>query len=344
MTKKAIAALSGGVDSSVCAALLLKQGYEVIGMHLKLWENQNEEQAERDAKAVAGKLGIEFVCVDMRKDFYENVVNYFNDAYIKGDTPNPCVMCNKTIKFGKVFDFADSIGAEYVATGHYAQIEFNDGQYLLKKAADPKKDQSYVLYNLTQDKLKRILLPLGGYTKDEAKEFSSELDLEVHKKAESQDICFIPDGDYASFVKQRCDKTVPTGDFVDSSGNILGRHKGLLHYTLGQRRGLGISSTDRLYVIEKNIKNNLVVLGSESGLYKSDFIVTDVNMISGKEVQEPFFASVKTRYSAKQAACTVIPCDGYFKIQLNEPQRAITNGQSAVFYDNDTVLGGGIIR
>ena len=335
--KKVIVAMSGGVDSSACAALLKNQGYDVIGVNLWLWEKDS------DAKKVCDLLGIPFVCLDKRAEFKDNVIDYFINAYFDGDTPNPCIACNKHIKFKLLFDYADEIGADFIATGHYARVEKEGEKFVLKKAAYPEKDQSYVLYNLTQRDLSRLLLPLGDYTKDEIREIARNANLSVERKKDSQDICFIPDGDYAKFIAKNCDRKSPVGNFVDISGNVLGRHSGLINYTLGQRRGLGVSSSGRLYVISKNSNDNTVVLGDESELYTSEFEVKNVNFVSGEILKEPLNAKVRTRYSAKEADCVLIPEGDKIRVCLSAPLRAITNGQSAVFYDGDIVLGGGII-
>lgn len=335
--KKVVVAMSGGVDSSVCAALLKNQGYDVIGVNLWLWKK------DCDAKKVCTSLDIPFVCLDRRKEFRENVINYFINSYFDGDTPNPCIACNKHIKFKLLFDYADEIGADFIATGHYARVEKQGEKFVLKKAAYPEKDQSYVLYNLTQSDLARLLLPLGDYTKDEIRQIAKDANLSVERKKDSQDICFIPDGDYAKFISENCDRVSPQGNFVDTSGKVLGKHSGLINYTLGQRRGLGVSSSGRLYVLSKNSENNTVVLGDESGLYTGEFEIKNANFLSDISPTEPLKTKVRTRYSAKEADCVLTPSGDKIKVTLSSPQRAVTNGQSAVFYDGDIVLGGGII-
>ena len=335
---KVIVAMSGGVDSSACAAILKNEGYEAIGVNLWLWNK------DTDAEKVCDKLGIPFVCLDRREEFKKYVIDYFINSYFDGDTPNPCIACNKEIKFKLLLDYADEIGADFIATGHYAIIEQNDDKTVLKKAMYPEKDQSYVLYNLTQADLKRVLLPLGKYTKEEIRKIAGDTGLEVEKKKDSQDICFIPDGDYAKFIRENSDRVSESGDFVDTDGKILGKHLGLVNYTLGQRRGLGVSSTGRLYVIKKDSKTNSVILGDENGLYTNEFTVREVNFISGEFPESPIRAKVRTRYSSKETDCTLVPENNKIRVLLDTPARAVTNGQSAVFYDANTVLGGGIIE
>ncbi len=357
MAEKVMVAMSGGVDSSVAAALLMEQGFSVVGATLKLFSNEDIglERTSRtccsledvdDARAVAFKLGFAHHVFNFGELFRDQVINRFGRAYAKGDTPNPCVDCNRFIKFDKLLERALVLNMDYIATGHYARVEFSQerGRYLLKKAADPSKDQSYVLYALTQEQLKHTLFPLGNLKKSEVRAIAESRGLVNARKPDSQDICFVKDGDYAAFLENTLKIPSPHGNFVDGRGRVLGEHEGLIHYTIGQRKGLKLSFEKPKYVIRKDLEENTVVLGEERELFSDEMIVRDVNLISVEELTTPMKASVKTRYSQKEAPAVLIPLeDKSILVRFFEPQRAVTSGQAAVFYDDDTVIGGGTI-
>jgi tRNA-specific 2-thiouridylase len=352
-----MAAMSGGVDSSVTALLLLEQGYEVCGATLKLFSNDDiglERMGKtccaltdvEDARSVSYKLNMEHFVFNFGDDFKRDVIRRFAEAYIRGATPNPCIDCNRFIKFDKLLERALLLNKDCIATGHYARAAYDEqtGRYLLKKAKDITKDQTYVLYALTQEQLKRTLFPLGGLTKSEVRALAEAHGLVNAKKPDSQDICFVPDGDYAAFIENVMGMKSPPGPFTDSSGKILGTHKGLIHYTVGQRKGLNMSFDRPKYVIKKDIAANTVVIGDESELYSTEMTVSDINMISMESVTEPVRAAVKTRYSQKETPATLyLPVGGRMQVIFDSPQRAVTSGQAAVFYDNDIVIGGGTI-
>ena len=342
-------AMSGGVDSTAAAVILIEQGYDVTGATLRLFEADPAAAGTSDideARAASEALGIEHVALDAVSNFKENVITPFKDAYVCGKTPNPCVDCNKTIKFGVLLDRALELGLDYIATGHYARIEYDSasGRYLLKKAADTAKDQTYMLYTLTQQQLKRTLFPLGDLSKSEVRALAASHGLTSAHRKESQDICFVPDGDYGAFLENKLGVTSTPGPFKTVDGNVLGKHKGLVHYTIGQRRGLGISADRPLYVISKDVLSNTIVVGDEADLYADIMTVGDINLISAERLLGPVKVFVKTRYSQKEAPATITPIDkDSLSVMFDTPQRAITPGQSAVFYLRDTVLGGGKI-
>ena len=353
--KKVVVAMSGGVDSSVAAALL-KNEYDIIGVTLKLFSTADIElDSEKsccslddveDAKNVAANLGIDHFVYNFGDKFKENVIDRFNAAYMRGETPNPCIDCNRFIKFNALLERALLLDREYIATGHYVRRVFNEqsGKYELKKAVDTSKDQSYVLYGLTQEQLAHTLFPLGEFTKSEIRALAEKFGFINADKPDSQDICFVPDGDYASFIERYTGKTFECGKFIHTNGTVLGEHSGIIRYTIGQRKGLGISYSEPLFVVEKNVEENTVVLGKNEDLFFPAFIATDVNWISGEAPTSPIEAGVKTRYHQKEQTATIIPLEnGDVYIKLHAPQRAITCGQAAVFYDVDTVLGGGTI-
>ena len=348
MSKSVIIGMSGGVDSSASAALLKKQGYRVVGVTMKMW---NKEQADGgccsfsaidDAKKVAHTLGIEHYVLDYEKEFEHNVVKYFIDEYKAGRTPNPCTICNKHIKFTALLKMADELGVDCIATGHYAKIEEKDGRYLLVCPEDRKKDQTYFLYSMTQEQLKRTVFPLYGVTKEETRQIAEEIGLDVADKPDSQDICFIPDGDYVKFITQR-DGKMPDGNFVDTEGKVLGRHKGIMNYTIGQRKGLGIALNRPMYVVGIDAKTNNVVLGPDGTQLKDTLKAHSVNLIAFDSITEPFKCTAKIRYNAPDMPCTVYPDDNGFKVIFDQPQKSVTPGQMVVLYDNNIVIGGGII-
>jgi len=356
--KKVMVGMSGGVDSSVAAALLLEKGYDVIGVTMKIWPESNSEEriredgccslfAVEDARRVADKLGIPYYVMNFIDIFEDKVINYFTGEYLRGRTPNPCIACNRFVKFEALLYKAVSMGIDYIATGHYAKIIYDDsiGRYLLKKAFTASKDQTYALYTLTQEQLARTLMPIGDFTKDQVREKAKELGLSVASKPDSQEICFVPDNDYGKFICENTDEKVEEGDFVDIDGNVLGRHKGIIHYTVGQRKGLGIALGKPMYVVKIDAENNRVVLGEEDEVFSSELIADDLNFISIDKLDGEKRVTAKIRYSAKEADATIYPMeDGRVKVVFETPQRAITPGQSVVFYDGDVVVGGGIIQ
>ncbi len=352
-SKKALIALSGGVDSSVAAAIAKNCGYVCEGVMLKLHNAFSEGDGScgtdadaLDARAVADTLGIPFSLLFCEECFEENVIERFVASYEAGCTPNPCVECNRYMKFGKLFEHADEQDIKYIITGHYARTEFDEkyGRVVLKKAIDETKDQSYVLYSLPADKIARIILPLGGYQKSEVREMAESLGFVNAKKKESQDICFIPDGDYVSFIEKRRGKPFECGSFVGKNGEILGMHKGIIRYTVGQHKKLGLVTPEPLYVCEIRPHENEVVLVTEPELYKKEVSLENVIWSAFDAPPEEFRASAKLRYRHKAAPCTVKAKADTVTLIFDEGQRAPAKGQSAVIYDGDVLLGGGVIK
>ncbi len=354
---KVVIGMSGGVDSSVAAYLLKEQGYDVIGVTMKLWEDDNPEVMEReggccslssidDAREVADKIGIPHYVVNFKKVFKDKVVENFLDEYRHGRTPNPCIMCNKEIKFEELLRKAFELDAYYVATGHYATVEEKDGEFFMKKSEADGKDQTYALYNLTQEQLKHTLFPLGGYkSKDEVREVARRIGLVTSDKPDSQDICFVPDDDYAGFIRKNADYKIKPGNFVDKDGKVLGKHNGIVNYTIGQRKGLGLALGYPAYVIDIDAKKNEVVIGVNDDIFKDTLYARDINFLNIKELKEPVRLKAKIRYSAREEDCTVYPVsEDRVKIVFDNKVRAITPGQSVVFYDGDYLAGGGIIE
>ena len=357
MNNRALIGMSGGVDSSVAAALMCKAGYECVGVNMKLYagEIQTEgcktccslEDAE-DARSICYRLGMKFHVFNFTEDFSREVIGRFVDEYESGATPNPCIDCNRYMKFGKLMDRAKILDCDTVVSGHYARVEYDEGKgrWLLKKARNVQKDQSYVLYFLTQEQLRHIRFPLGEFeSKDQIRALAEEMGFVTAKKKDSQDICFVPDGDYSSFICQRTGKEYPEGQFVDTGGKVLGTHKGLIRYTIGQRRGLGLALPQSMYVKYKDTEKNQVVLSTNEALFSHRLIAENFNWSSMDAPAEPIRVAAKTRYQAREAAATaaVLP-DGRVEITFDQPQRALTLGQAVVLYDGDTVVGGGVIR
>ena len=343
MKKKVLVAMSGGVDSSLTAAVLLQKNFEVVGITMLLFGDDNQTFIN-DAKNVANFLGIAHEIIDLRKIFQAEVENYFVEEYLRGNTPNPCVRCNKKIKFGALFDFAKNIGADFLATGHYARIVFEDDRFKLKKAVDIKKDQSYVLYNLTPEKLSQIILPLGEFSKIETRTLAEKINLPVAQKKDSQEICFVPDNDYKKFLqmhKKNSDALMP-GEIVDSAGKILGSHTGVANYTIGQRKGMGIAAEFPLYVKSLDVANHKVVVGRNEELFTDKLLADNVHWIY-KPKNFPAKLQAKIRYGQKIFNCEIFEENNFLHVNFFEPVRAVTAGQSVVFYDGDELLGGAII-
>lgn len=358
---KALIAMSGGVDSSVAAKLTLDAGYECVGCTMKLWDAEDTPGASvvddseavktccslddtLDARSVATRLGMPFYAFNFKADFERDVICPFVSSYEAGETPNPCIECNRRLKFGKLFERADILGCGKVVTGHYARVEQDvNGKFVLKKALDPAKDQSYVLYMLGQRELSRVLFPLGELSKSEVRRIADENGFVNANKPESQDICFVPDGDYASFIGRRGVVSEP-GEFVDTSGRVIGEHRGIIHYTVGQRKHLGIAMGRPVYVVSVDAEKNRVVLGDEEELFSRTALVRDFSWVSGEAPKEPFRCAAKIRYrKAEQAATAIVGADGSVRLEFDEGQRAVCPGQAAVLYDGDVVLGGGKI-
>jgi tRNA-specific 2-thiouridylase len=354
--RRALVAMSGGVDSSVCAYLMQQRGYDCIGVTMKLYQNETIGLSRghtccalddvEDARSVARKLGMPFYVFNFTHDFEEKVIKKFVTCYEHGETPNPCLDCNRYLKFERLLHRARELGRDYIATGHYARIERDEasGRWILKKALDPDKDQSYVLYMLTQEQLSRTVFPLGDMTKQQTRALAEELGFVNAHKHDSQDICFVPDGDYAAFMERFTGKTYPDGDFIDENGKVVGRHSGAVRYTLGQRRGLGLAMGSPVYVCGKDMEKNTVTVAPESALFSRELRARDMNWISVPELTEPMRVTAKARYRQREQPATVYPAEnGEVRLVFDEPQRAITPGQALVMYSGDTVVGGGTI-
>ncbi len=346
MSVKTMIAMSGGVDSGATAYLCKAAGQQCIGATMSLFREEGNTNAGdiADAQKIADTLGFPFMVMDLAEQFEKEVIARFIEAYEKGDTPNPCIFCNNSLKFGIMLDKALELGCDTLATGHYARIEQVGDRYLLKKGADLTKDQSYVLYGLTQRQLAHLQFPVGNYSKDEIRQIAEENGLVNALKKDSQDICFVPDGDYAAFICRYTGKNYPDGDFVNLEGKVLGRHKGIIKYTTGQRKGLGLALPAPMYVCRKDMAQNTVILCSNDRLFSSRLKAVDFNWIACECPPSPIRAGVRIRYSQQEQPATVIPTsNNSVVIEFDQPQRAITTGQSAVVYDGDVVIGGGII-
>ena len=356
MPKRVLTAMSGGVDSSVAALLLMQQDYTVAGATMRFFTDESigaciqkaacSADAVTDAKHVCDRLGIPHSVMDCFDAFRHHVIDAFADSYMNGETPNPCIECNRTVKFPLFLDYARQQGFDRIATGHYARIAYDSGsqRYVIKKATDESKDQSYVLYSLTQDVLAHTLLPLGGLRKSEIRELAQEHGFVNADKPDSQDICFIPDGDYAAFLENRLHRSCPPGEFWREDGGSVGIHKGLHRYTIGQRKGLGIAAEKPLYVVRKEKDTNRVILGDNTSLFSKELCADRVNWIATACVTSPLRVTAKTRYKQIETPATVtVTGEDTVLVQFDEPQRAVTAGQAVVFYDGDTLVGGATI-
>lgn len=350
---KVVVAMSGGVDSSVAAALLKEQGHDVIGMMLRLWSEPGKEDSNRcctpdsmaQARRVAAKLDIPFYVIDAKNVFHETVVQYFLDGYARGETPNPCLVCNRQIRWTFLLDHALALGADYMATGHYVRIRKAEGSYQLLRAVDRSKDQSYVLHVLNQEKLTRALFPVGDYPKTEIRTIAERFGLPTASRKDSQDLCFLAGEDYRNFLQRNAAEMLRPGEIMTRDGRSVGSHNGLANYTIGQRKGLGVASPVPLYVLGKNSITNTLIVGTQEELGSHELIARDVNWLSGEAPTQPFRAEVKIRYTAKEAEALVTPTEGNRAgVQFDAPQRDITAGQAAVFFQGDVLIGGGIIR
>lgn len=358
MKKKVMVGMSGGVDSSAAALILQNEGFDVCGATLKLFSNDEIDINSKmrtccslsdveDARWVCRKLGIDHFVFNFRTDFDRCVIKKFISSYENGETPNPCIDCNKYIKFSKMLERALVLDCDYIATGHYVSREYDKktGRYLLKKAADNTKDQTYVLYNMTQDQLKHTLFPLGKYKKPEIRHIAEENGLINARKPDSQDICFVPDGDYAKFIEFSKKSPAKPGNFTDKNGNILGSHNGIIHYTIGQRKGLGITFGKPKFVVSKNALDNTVTLGDNEDLFSTTLTACDLNWILIDSLKEPMRVKIKARYKQPEADGTIEPKDnGDVLVTFDEPVRAISPGQAVVFYKDEYVVGGGTIK
>ena len=354
--KKVVVGMSGGVDSSVAAYLLKEEGFDVVGVTMQIWQDEDEERQQSnggccglsavdDARRVAAALDIPYYVMNFKNEFKSSVIDYFIEEYKKGRTPNPCIACNRYVKWESLLHRSLSIGADYIATGHYAKVVLLDnGRYTLKTAKSSHKDQTYALYNLTQEQLARTLMPVGDYEKDEIRKIAENISLRIAKKPDSQDICFVPDGDYAKFIEENSDISIRSGEFVNSKGEVLGTHKGITHYTVGQRKGLGLSLGEPAFVTKIDVNNNKVIIGNSQEVLDRGLIADRVNWMSieGLRVGESVNLRAKIRYSHKGENCVVKAIsDDKILVEFENPVRAVTPGQAVVFYDTNSYVAGG---
>ena len=357
MKEKVVVGMSGGVDSSVAAYLLKEQGYDVIGVTMQIWEDEEQQRTEEnggccglsavdDARRVADRLEIPYYVMNFKQEFQKKVVDYFVEEYLAGRTPNPCIACNRYVKWESLLKRSMEIGADYIATGHYARItKLPNGRFAIRNSVTARKDQTYALYNLTQFQLAHTLMPIGEYEKDQVRRIAQEAGLPVAAKPDSQDICFVPDGDYAAFLKKKAGERMPgEGDFVTRDGTVLGKHKGITHYTIGQRKGLGLSMGEQVFVSELRPKTNQVVVGEETQVFKKELLCDHLNFMGMEDLEEPRKVWAKVRYAHKGQWCRIEKQGrDLIRAEFEEPVRAITPGQAVVFYEGEYVLGGGII-
>ena len=353
---KVVVGMSGGVDSSVAAWLLKEQGYDVIGVTMQIWQDEDNVVQEEnggccglsavdDARRVAASIGIPYYVMNFKQEFQKNVIDYFTEEYLNGRTPNPCIACNRYVKWEALLQRSLSIGADYIATGHYARIDkLPNGRYAIRRSATLAKDQTYALYNLTQEQLEHTLMPVGNYSKDQIREMAEKIGLQVANKPDSQDICFVPDGDYASFIEENADAPIRQGNFVTPDGKILGKHKGIIHYTVGQRKGLGLAMGHPVFVVDIRPETNEVVIGDNSDCFSDRLVADRLNFMAVDRLTEPKHLMARIRYSHKGGECTVrMIDDDRIECVFDEPQRAVTKGQAVVLYEDGHVFGGGTI-
>lgn len=350
MAKKVVIGMSGGVDSSVAAYLMKKEGYEVIGVTMKTWQDREADGSElamiKDARAVAEQLGIEYHAVDFREPFKKYVMDYFVSEYLQGRTPNPCVVCNRFVKWEALLSYAKEVGADYVATGHYARIDvLSNGRFAIRNSVTAAKDQTYVLYNLKQEQLAQTIMPVGAYTKDEIRAIAAEIGLNVAQKKDSMEVCFIPEDDYAAFIEAHTEGEVPPpGNFVSVTGEVLGQHKGITHYTIGQRKGLGIALGTPAFVVAIRPETNEVVLGTNEDVFTTKLYANRLNAMAVPEFTDGMELKAKIRYSHAGTMCKITRTgEDEICCEFAEPVRAVTPGQAVVFYDGEYVAGGGTI-